>query len=137
MGDDPKTTSEGTFESTRLCNLGSLSTTFEITRRSPVASTSRQNCYFDVHASRRRRDVQPFSNVVLNLPSPDHLKKDRWTQSVREANLYECVKIVPSFSHRSANHTRGVSEHRTNSLPGRETSECFQTESFWNPEKKP
>ena len=44
--------------------LGTLSATFEITRRSPVASTSRENCYFDVHASRRFAAV----NVVLNLP---------------------------------------------------------------------
>ncbi len=37
--------------------IGRLSTTFEITRRSPVASTSRQNCYFDVHTLYQRRDV--------------------------------------------------------------------------------
>ncbi len=33
--------------------MGRFSATFEITCRSPVASTSRQICYFDVHASRR------------------------------------------------------------------------------------
>ncbi len=45
--------------SVRVCvlTIGRLSTTFEITCWSPVASTSRQKCYFDVHASRQRRDV--------------------------------------------------------------------------------
>ncbi len=42
---------------TRSTQLGTLSATFEITRRSPVSSTSRQKCSFDVHASRGRRDV--------------------------------------------------------------------------------
>ena len=48
-----------------IATLGTLSTTFEITRRSPVASTSRENCYFNVHVSRRFAAV----NVVLNLPT--------------------------------------------------------------------
>ncbi len=50
---------------TNLRKIGRLSTTFEITRRSPVASTSRENRYFDVHASRRRRDVQRFQTSCL------------------------------------------------------------------------
>ena len=51
--------------SSKSLSLGRLSTTFEITRRSPVASTSRENCYFDVQASRRRRDVQRFQTSCL------------------------------------------------------------------------
>ncbi len=69
--EDPRRCHDGTVEFTSrdahkgVCEydtwgwaiMGTLSATFEITRQSPVASTSRQNCYFDVHASRRRRDV--------------------------------------------------------------------------------
>ncbi len=41
-----------------ICSIKKkLSTTFEITCWSPITSTSHQNCYFDVHASHRRRDV--------------------------------------------------------------------------------
>ena len=47
--------------------------------KSPVGAPSRQKCYFDVHASLRRRDVQPFSNVVLNLPNPAVQKGENLT----------------------------------------------------------
>ncbi len=42
---------------TGKCSLGTLSATFEITCRSPVASMLCQKCSFDVHASHRQQDI--------------------------------------------------------------------------------
>ncbi len=99
----------GIFEvSAKTSQLGTLSATFEITRRSPVASTSRENCYFDVHASRRFAAV----NVVLNLPIvKNHLCYNPCTHSKTQG--WDVGKAIENLNGRALLYLKPVSGVRS------------------------